>query len=946
MSGPRFEDVTAAAGLPTTVGQGVTSDYGSPAAWFDWDQDGWPDLVLGDRAGPTRLFRNESGNLPFSEESPQVLSALGGATCLLPFELSPGFAVDAPRPGLLVVHHDSSGDGHYGNAPGEVGALTVLAFGSDGTVDTIPIARPGTWLDAATAGDLDGDGHEDLVLGSYVCGGGAAHYRTLFRLERDALGFRLSGDDPILSPGCYPVPMMTDFHGDGRPVLMVATDYGTLEAQSFVYSGHQRYEPLPGVYGMGIGVSDTNGDGFLDYVLTSIGPDLRLTSRRPRIDGPPSHELGLIGRNTEWGVDGVRFKWGPAYLDADNDGQEELWITSGLSGLPGPGKGGNGDSTAVFNPEPNARDTLLQEGRDVGEDAGLHEVTGKRAVVLADFDRDGRMDALLTGLDSRFLYRNVSESGHWLQLHVPSRVGARYVVTGCGRTWTREWSGMQTVAAHDRVIHVGLGDCAGPVDVTVRWPWLAERALGAFDVDRIHEVGDPGTVWLEPATVTPGATVELRSTLPGRVTVAGVDLENGRGTFVAPNKAGITRLPVIWDGAVVALAPRLTVKEDLADVLVDPWPVRRGIEARVLASTDGVVTAGSNVSALDPGPSLRRLVPTGPRVTLRVGGAAVSVPSVDAISQESFAQYETVGFDVRVRVALVDDLGSATPTMAAEEGGTSVVAVVGSTSTPLTRDAFPFYSAYVPSRGETITVMVGGEEIASLGDPSAAGPLDLEESRLWVTTPIVRADGQDVVEAILLLRDSAARQLTPDATWTLTVPGGSAIDPAWTRIDLGQGASGWYSRARIGTEAGLLAVTAGPLSATVLALPPDPAEVTQMTTLERDGENWVLVPRDRFGQRLGSGIATDPPFTYVRWGVYTRPVESDGLTLRVGDAFTGVHDGTAVTWTTTAAASGPVGSCNGAPGRGTRGAGVLLLLLMIVGWRVGLGVPAMRSRRR
>jgi hypothetical protein len=633
LSVPRFEDVTAAAGLPAAVGQGAGTDYGSPAAWFDWDQDGWPDLVLGDRSGPTRLFLNDAGALPFIEESPPELTRLTGATSLLPFELAPGFGTDERRPALLVVHRDGTGSGHYANAPGNVGALTVLAFHGDGAVTTVPIARPATWLDVATAGDLDGDGHDDLFLGSYVCGNGAAPAKTIFRLERDGLGFRLSGDDPVLSLGCYPVPMMTDFRGDGRPVLMVTTDYGTLDTESFVYSGEQRFESLPGLYGMGIGVSDTNGDGLLDYLLTSIGPDLTLTSVEGTGGLPPARTLGLAGRNTEWGVDGVRFKWGPAYFDADNDGDEELWITAGLSGLLGSGLSTSAFDDGIINPEPNARDAFIDGGIDVGEEAGLCEVTGKRAVVLADFDRDGRLDALVTGLDARFLYRNVSDGGHWLQLRIPRRVGARYTVTGCGRSWVREWSGMQTVAAHEPAIQVGLGDCAGPVDVSVRWPWLAERALGAFEVDRVHELADPGAVWLDPATVTPGSTVEVRTTLPGDVTVAGVAILDGRGSLIAPSAAGAIRLPVTWDGREVALAPELIVTEPVADVLVDPWPVRLGVEARVLASSGTVVTAVTDVQKIGAAADFTSFIPTGPAVTLAVDGELTAVPSVEAISR-------------------------------------------------------------------------------------------------------------------------------------------------------------------------------------------------------------------------------------------------------------------------------------------------------------------------
>jgi hypothetical protein len=943
ISTPRFEDVTVAAGLPNTLSQGVMSDYGSPAAWFDWDQDGWPDLILGDRSGPTRLFHNEYGALPFTEERPAEIDGLGRASSILPFELSPGGGVSSARPALLFVHREETGRGHYANAPDDVGALRLLVFSPDGAISTLPVARPATWLDVATSGDLDGDGQEDLFLGSYVCGGGAARAKTLFRLERGPLGYRLSSDDPILSPGCFPVPMMTDYHDDGRPVLMVGTDYGTLDTPSFVYSGDGRSEALPGVYAMGIGVSDTNGDLAFDYLLTSIGPDLTLTSERNARDGRLSRRLGISGRSTEWGADGMRFKWGPAYFDTDNDGDEELWITAGLSGLPTAGATVSVLASTVFNPEPNARDSLLDDDVDVGEEAGLVEVTGKRAVVLGDYDRDGRVDALVTGLDARYLYRNVSVGGHWLSLRVPGRVGARYLVTACNRTWIREWSGMQSVAAHDRSIHVGLGDCAGPAEVTVRWPWLGERNLGAFEVDQVHEISDPGSVWVEPMVASPGAVVELRTTLPGVVSVDGVELVEGRGTLVAPPKLGPHRLSVTWDGVPVALSPQLTVAESNQEVLVDPWPVRSGVEASVLAASSATVEAGTNVRA-SPRAQPNRFVTTSLQAAIRVDGTSVPLLVVEPVSEDSVVDYETVNLDVRVRVGLLDDLGAASPVLSANGDDNDVHVQVGPDRTRLERDVIPFYSGFVPKSREVFVVRVGSDVIGLQGDPTGAGPADPARSKLWVTTPFVRADGQDFVEAVLILRDQAGRLLVPDVTWPLTVAGGTTSGEGWSRIELGQAASAWFSRARVGTVVGPLQVSAGPFSGTVLAMPPDPIAVTAMSSLTIEGDQWVLIPRDRFGQRLGSGLMTEPPFSYVRWGIYTRPVDAVPLELRLSDIITGTHDGTSVAWTVQSPTVEPSEACTAQPGRSDRSHALVILLLILVGWRVGAGRHLGRQR--
>ncbi len=893
VAAPRFEDVTAASGVPAVIGASPASIFGGSAAWVDWDGDPFPDLLLGEPAGPTRLYLN-SGTLPFREATPAALTALPNLSCITPFQWNDGPL--GPRRALALVQSRSPGALGADPTAFESGGLFIVPFpgGSE-----LAIGRPATSAELLTAGDLDGDGATDLFVASAGCGTGTAAVRTLFRLERGALGYRLSPEDAVASTGCNPVPMVTDFDGEGRPALLVATDYGSLETPSFLYRAGRGAEALPGIYGMGVAAADLDGDAALDYVLSSIGPDLVIRS------GNGARSFGALGRATEWGEVGRRFKWGIAFLDADNDGDEELWLTAGLPGLATGVPDVVDDDLHLFVPEPNARDTLLVDGQDQADAAGLLELTAKRAVVVADFDRDGRLDALVTGLDARSLYRNVTEAaGRWVAFRAPELPGTNFRLEACGRVQYRELSGQQAVAAHERVVHFGLGDCAGPVTLTVRWPWLGQDAPRTFDaVDQLFALEHPGAVWFDPPETSPGATVRVYSTLPGETVVGGVGAGASGADFVAPSSAGAHRFLVVSAGHTLALQPKLTVRERVDVLLTDPHPVRVGARFRVVAGD-----ASTELQTAGAAP-----------VRVMVGGVAQEVPSVANFGGDSRADVSPgIKGASTVRFAPLDAFGAASADV---EGRLSVV--VGDAVAPLEPGVAPWRVARLLAFDEVASVQHGEQtlvEVQHLGRPGAAEP---SRSRLWVVTPIARADGQDLVDVVLIWRDADGQLVEPSTAELPQAPGCTLVSAAWTRLDIGFDLVGWSARLRAGTAPGAFTVTAGGLTGVVWLMPREPAAPTALSTMERTPTGLRLIPRDAFGQRIGSGVETVPPFEYSGNGAYRRAT-LDGP-LQLGD-LVGTLEGDTMHWTRLDSADDT--TCTA---RGRGGTGALWLLLGAVG---------------
>jgi hypothetical protein len=67
--------------------------------------------------------------------------------------------------------------------------------------------------------------------------------------------------------------------------------------------------------------------------------------------------------------------------------------------------------------------------------------------------------------------------------------GARVTVQANGRFYVREIAGMRGKSnCDDQVVHVGLGEYAGKVDVEVRWIGNKVQEFSGLDVNKRHQI--------------------------------------------------------------------------------------------------------------------------------------------------------------------------------------------------------------------------------------------------------------------------------------------------------------------------------------------------------------------------------------------------------------------------------------------------------------------------
>ncbi len=457
----------------------------------DYDGDGLDDLYFS-RLGPPGVLLRNLGEGNYED-------ATAGSGLDLPLNANGATWVDVDGDGDLDLYLTSLATHRYHLFINEEGHFTEEA-GARGAGMASLRAHYG-W--SIAVGDYDGDGWIDLVPGewylSFVSMIHDSHFGLLRNLGPEQPGhFEAGPDDESLGllaltdNGVFAFsPALVDMDDDGRQDLLIASDFGQTrlfwnEPEGFV-DGTEAAGVGTDENGMGSAIADYDGDGDLDWFVTSIHDPVDTCMEMICGWGASGNRLYrnegnrvFVDATDEMGVRDGAWGWGAVFFDPDSDGDLDLVMTNGVD-FP------VSEHDTPFNRDPMRFWHNQGEGPMVERAAqvGLVDRGSGKGLVTMDYDGDGDQDLIIVNNASGpVVYRNESRQDAWLRVRLVGRapnteaLGARVWAQGAdGRRQVRA-IGAQSyyLGQSERVAHFGLGR-AQWASVDIRWPDGAEQRV-------------------------------------------------------------------------------------------------------------------------------------------------------------------------------------------------------------------------------------------------------------------------------------------------------------------------------------------------------------------------------------------------------------------------------------------------------------------------------------
>jgi hypothetical protein len=430
----RFEDVTDKAGV---AGAG----YGMAAVSADYDNDGYPDLLV-ITVGRLILYHNR-GNGTFEDVTEKAgLTEKGTGIGAVFFDYDNDGKLD-----LFVANYLTFDPNYslYFNPEGYPGPLSYKAEFNvlyhnqgDGTFEDVSQAAgiriEGHRAMSVCAYDFNQDGYEDI----YLC-------------------------------------------NDATPNVMLRND-GHGHFHDVAEKAGVAFNALGEAAGsMTASVGDCNNDLIPDILVSRLGYGSLYMGGTNGVYTDRMVASGLGQLTAEF------TGWGSNFLDFDNNGDLDIFIA-------------NGDAHHLVGWE-----SLLLENTGGGNYVNAREKGGAffaaklraRSSVLLDYDNDGRMDVLVTAIGDRpFLLHNRCPSGnHWLTLDLTGTksnrdgFGAKITLTAGGKKYYAEARCMTAfLGQSDRRLHFGLGAATTVEKLEIHWPSGTVQTLTNVPADQILKV--------------------------------------------------------------------------------------------------------------------------------------------------------------------------------------------------------------------------------------------------------------------------------------------------------------------------------------------------------------------------------------------------------------------------------------------------------------------------
>jgi enediyne biosynthesis protein E4 len=513
-AGITFEHNTGAFGqkyLPETLGSGC--------AFFDYDNDGWLDIILingMDWPGHPSKFAGRSTMQLYRNNRDGTFTDATHAAGLDIQMYGIGVAVgDYDNDGFADLYITCYGQDHlfHNNGNGTFTDVTKQA----GLAGYESLSTSALWL------DYDRDGHLDLLVANYVkwspavdidcrLDGKTKSYCTpeaypgqtcwLFRNRGDGTFEDVTGKAGLHDPTSKSLGVtMIDFDLDGWPDVFIANDTqpnklyrnnhnGTFSEMG-VSAGVAFSEDGVARAGMGADAADYDNSGLPSLVVTNFSEQMVGLYRNDGhgffIDEAPNSAVGKSTRLT--------LGFGCFFFDFDLDGRLDLLVANGhidesITRV---------ESSISYAEAPHLFHNVGHgQFRDLAAQAGAGFAAPKvaRGAAYGDFDNDGALDVLLTTNNGpAYLYRNEGCTHHCIRFRTVGTKSNRDGIGTSVRIWTPDGmrilivkSGSSYLSQSDRSVTFGLGGFQSIDRAELEWPSGLKQSLGKLPADRTYVI--------------------------------------------------------------------------------------------------------------------------------------------------------------------------------------------------------------------------------------------------------------------------------------------------------------------------------------------------------------------------------------------------------------------------------------------------------------------------
>jgi hypothetical protein len=514
---------------------------GCGVAFYDFDHDDWLDIffVNGTRIEGfpkgqepiSRLFKNNRDGTftDITAKSGMTRSGWGQGCCVGDYDndgLDDLFVSYYGQP-ILYKNH---GDGTFTDVTAKAGLTQAKT----------------RWNSGCAFLDYDKDGHLDLFVANYI----DFDIKTAPLPEAAGCAYKgmqvacgppgLDGGKNILyhnngngtftdvsekagmwnTIGTYGLSVtVADFDNDGWPDIYVANDstaatyYQNQKDGTFkdlaIEAGIAYSPDGKPQAGMGVAVGDFNRDGLLDIVKTNFAGDTDSLYQNLGDGTFEDHTyLSGIGINTRY------LGWGVGFVDLDNDGWLDIFISNGHvypevdgSHLDAP----YAEHKYVYR---NLRTGQFEEVTNQAG-TGMTDAVPARGCAFGDYNNDGNMDIIVNCVNAipQLLRCDSTISRNWIKIRLVGKksnrtgIGSRITVTastapqsesGIARQPMRQIeevrSGGSYYSQNDFRIHFGLDKASKADLVEIAWPSGTKDSLHDLAANHLYVIEEGGKI--------------------------------------------------------------------------------------------------------------------------------------------------------------------------------------------------------------------------------------------------------------------------------------------------------------------------------------------------------------------------------------------------------------------------------------------------------------------